>query len=500
MNPRHWLVIQALLAAFAALLRLVNLGSPTDAGTPVFDEKHYVPQAWQILRSWDHLVLGGIEDNPGYGLVVHPPLAKGIMAIGMKVFGYTPVGWRVLSALAGVAVVCLIAAIARRVGRSNFVGLVAGILALSDGILLLTARTGMLDQFQTLFLLAAVYFLVRDHEEMERRYRRVFAEGRIGDFPMGPRMGFRWWRFAAGVALGATLAIKWSGLYYMAFFGIALVALDAHRRWRYGVSRPLAGALLRDAPPHFFSVVIVPVGCYLLSWRAWFGSETSVYRHAVESGVVEDATALADSPLGLLPDSWLNFLYYHLSVLEFHAELTNSNGHHHPWESKPWSWLASTRGLMYYNPTHKDGTHTVELLVGTPAIWFPTVLVLAYGLYRLVRHVELAWVVPVVGFSAGFLPWLVNLDRQMYLFYALNLAPFLIIGLALICGRLVCWRLAPTSRHKPVAWLQAHAGIVLVVGYVAFAVWNFLFFLPLYTAMPLSPTEWAERMWLPSWH
>ena len=88
----------------------------------------------------------------------------------------------------------------------------------------------------------------------------------------------------------------------------------------------------------------------------------------------------------------------------------------------------------------------------------------------------------------------------MYLFYALNLAPFLIIGLALICGRALGWRMVPSSKNRPVAWLQAHAGLVLVVAYLGFAVWNFLFFLPLYTAMPLSPAEWAARMWLPSWH
>src|SRR5699024_5729565 len=134
-NQRRWAIIQA-------LLRRVHRGSPPDGGTPVFDEKHYVPQAWQILRVWDHLVLGGIEDNPGYGLVVHPPLAKEIMAAGMGLFGYTPFGWRVCAALAGMAVVCLIAGIARRISRSDLVGLLAGVLALSDGILLLTSRSG----------------------------------------------------------------------------------------------------------------------------------------------------------------------------------------------------------------------------------------------------------------------------------------------------------------------------------------------------------------------
>ena len=41
----------AVIAALAALTRFMNLGSPTDAGTPIFDEKHYAPQAWQLLHN-----------------------------------------------------------------------------------------------------------------------------------------------------------------------------------------------------------------------------------------------------------------------------------------------------------------------------------------------------------------------------------------------------------------------------------------------------------------
>ncbi|HEX4393227.1 MAG TPA: dolichyl-phosphate-mannose--protein mannosyltransferase, partial [Mycobacterium sp.] len=59
-------VVTGVVTALAAVTRTVNLGSPTDAGTPIFDEKHYAPQAWQMLHNH------GVEDNPGYGLVVHP--------------------------------------------------------------------------------------------------------------------------------------------------------------------------------------------------------------------------------------------------------------------------------------------------------------------------------------------------------------------------------------------------------------------------------------------
>ena len=86
----------AVVAALAALTRFMSLGSPTDAGTPIFDEKHYAPQAWQLLHNY------GVEDNPGFGLVVHPPAGKQLIAFGEALFGYTGVGWRFTAAVFGV--------------------------------------------------------------------------------------------------------------------------------------------------------------------------------------------------------------------------------------------------------------------------------------------------------------------------------------------------------------------------------------------------------------
>ena len=482
----RWVWIQLCLAVFAAVSRLSSLGKPTDGGTPIFDEKHYAPQSWQITKSADNPLIGGIEDNPAYGLVVHPPLGKQLESLGMQLFGYTPVGWRIVSAICAIAVVLLIAAIARRITQSELAGLLAGIFALCDGILFVTARSAMLDHFQTLFVVAGTYFLVRDAQQMNSCFARVLAEGRLGAHPFGPRMGYRWWRFAAGVALAGALSVKWSGLYYMAFAGLAIVAMDYLRRRRYGVAKPLLGTLAMDCVPSFFSLVIVPAIGYLASWRAWFASETGVFRHAVESGRYSE---LGDSSWDFLPDALQNFLYYHASVLRFHTELTNSNGHHHSWESKPWSWLVSSRSLLYYSPPEKDGVVHKVLLVGTPAIWWLCVPVILWGVWCLVVHRDRRWTVPVVGFAAGFLPWLPNLDRQMYLFYAVNLAPFVVIALAIACCQLV-----RNSRVNNSRW-----PLVIVIGYTALVVWNFLFFLPIYTAMPLSNAEFMARMWLPSW-
>ncbi len=98
----------AVITSLAALTRFLNLDSPTDAGTPIFDEKHYAPQAWQMLLNH------GVEDNPGYGLVVHPPVGKQLIAIGEAIFGYNGLGWRFTGAVFGVIGIALVARIVRR--------------------------------------------------------------------------------------------------------------------------------------------------------------------------------------------------------------------------------------------------------------------------------------------------------------------------------------------------------------------------------------------------
>ena len=61
---------------------------------------------------------------------------------------------------------------------------------------------GMLDVFSALFVVAAFASCVLDRDDVRARMARVVAEGRVGDSPLGPRMGVRWWRLARGCCSG----------------------------------------------------------------------------------------------------------------------------------------------------------------------------------------------------------------------------------------------------------------------------------------------------------
>ena len=482
---RGWVVTLA-LTAVAALVRFWDLGNPTDQGTPVFDEKHYVPQTWQVLRN------GGIENNPGYELVVHPPLSKQIMAVGQWIFGYDPVGWRVMSALAGTLCVLVIIRVARRLTRSTLLGALAGILLIADGVSHVTSRVGMIDIFPTLFVLLAFAAILADRDDVRARMARVVTEGRIGDTPFGPRLGVRWWRFAAGFAIGLALASKWSGLYYILFFGALVIGLDAAARRTAGVRRPFVGTLVRDVPPVAWALAAVPVLMYLGSWTPWIAAESSTDRHAVGEKIP------VDGAWSFLPDWTRSMAYFSGKVLEFHATLDTPRGNPHPWESKPWTWPMGLRPMLYYydsgQPAAGCGTGDcvrAVMLIGTPALWWVAIPVLGWAIWRVATRFDWRYAVVLVGYGAGFLPWFTNLDRQMYFFYMAPVVPFLVLAVVLVLGEVLGRRGAGQERRA--------TGRLLVGLYTGLVVANFVWLWPILVGTSVTANRWNAELWLPSW-
>ena len=472
----------AVITALAAVTRFLNLRSPTDAGTPIFDEKHYAPQAWQVLGNH------GLEDNPGYGLIVHPPVGKQLMAVGEALFGYNGLGWRFSGAVCGVIIVLLVARIVRRIARSTLIGAVAGLLIIADGVSFVTARTALLDVFLVVFVVAAFGALIVDRDQMRERMHGALMEGRIAETPWGPRLGVRWWRFGAGVLLGLAFATKWSGLYFILFFGLMTLAFDVTARRQYRVPRPWLGTLRRDVGPAVYVLGLIPLGVYLASYAPWFASETGINRH-------EEGKSFAEG--GLLPDAIRSLWHFTYGVFTFHSQLTNAAGNHHPWESKPWTWPMSLRPVLYAidqdNVPGCGAQSCVKavMLVGTPAMWFLAVPVLGWAAWRAFVKRDWRYAVALTGYTAGFLPWFADIDRQMYFFYAAPMAPFLVMMIALILGDVLY---APRQNAE-----RRTLGLLVVCIYVAVVITNFAWLYPILTGLPISQTTWNMQIWLPSW-
>jgi dolichyl-phosphate-mannose-protein mannosyltransferase len=482
---RGW-VVTIVLALVAGAVRFAGLGRPTDAGTPIFDEKHYVPQAWQVLRN------GGVADNPGYELVVHPPLGKQLIALGEMLFGYDGFGWRAASALAGVLTVVLVVRVARRLTRSTLLGGLAGVLLICDGMSHVQSRMGMLDSFSAFFVLAAFAALLCDRDDVRARMALVVTEGRVDDTPCGPRLGVRWWRLLAGALLGWGCAVKWSGSYWVAAFALLVMLWDLSARRAAGVRRPWVGTLRRDLPPALWALALVPVLAYLSAWWGWFRSETATDRYVVGTEIGEGG------PWSFMPDALRSLWYYSGKVLEFHSGLTTESSGVHPWESKPWTWPMGLRPMLYHYASgeHVNGCGTTDcvsavMLIGTPALWWPALVVLAFALWRLVTRFDWRYGAVLLGYAAGILPWFANLERQMYYFYMTPVAPFLVLATVLVMGEV----LGPAAAGKE----RRQTGLLVVGLWTGLVVANFLWLWPILVGAPITPEMWDAQLWLPSW-
>jgi dolichyl-phosphate-mannose--protein O-mannosyl transferase len=521
---RGW-IVTLVLTLVAAVVRFWQLGYRTDGGTPLFDEKYYALQAAEMLRN------AGVEDDQAYGVVVHPPLGKQLLAIGEWIAGYTPTGWRLVPAVAGVLCVFLIVRVVRRMTRSTLLGGIAGVLLICDGVSHVQSRSALLDILQTVFVLAGFACLIADRDQVRARLmadphgflgppdgRRAAAAQRSGAV-----LGARWWRFAAGVLLGLALAVKWSGVYWIAGFGVMVVLWDIGARRDAGIRRPLGAVVRRDLVPSLWSLAVVPLLVYVATWWAWLAAEVAWPRHVL----VASERFRSDWKSGLLYDLgsvWGNALWqWTWKMLDFHSHLLTPEdpASRHPWESKPWAWPLSLRPVLYYSPATGQGcgdgpTDCVKriLLVGTPALWWVSLFVLAWAMWKVIGRLDWRYAAVLVGYGAGYLPWFTNLDRQMYFFYATPLAPFLVIGITLVLGDI----LGRARRPVPVGAGLGGSGpsedpgalrppgaerrwltIALVALYVGLVVANFIWLWPILNGEPITQERLRLETWLPSW-
>jgi dolichyl-phosphate-mannose--protein O-mannosyl transferase len=414
------------IALISLALRLFNLGTPKGF---VFDEVYYVDGARDYLAH-------GVEvsgNDPEF--VVHPPIGKWLIALGIKIFGDSEFGWRFSGAILGTAMIVLIALIAQRLFRNSFLTIAASFLMAADGLALVHSRTALLDIFLSFFILLATYlFLMRWH----------------------------WW---AGIALGLAISTKWSALYFLALFAIVAI----YRTFTHNTGKDLIRPTIKTATQY----ALIPISIYLASWTGWFVSSLGWARDYSENVAA-------------------SFIHYHSQMLSFHTGLVEK----HSYQANPWSWLIMGRPTSFFYETPNncgaDQCSQEVLALGTPILWWVGTVAIAvvFGFWIksfATKRYEPPLNVIVTGIAAGYLPWFFFQKRTVFNFYAIVFEPFLV--LAIIYCIYVALLHFENKRNT-----YAIAGLV---GFLILA--NFIYFLPIFTGDVITYDAWHARMWLPSW-
>lgn len=487
------------LTLLAGILRMFNLAHPHEV---VFDETYYVKDAWSqwllgYPADWppdanERFAAGQVDgflDTASF--IVHPPLGKWLIGAGMWIFGpESSFGWRFAVALLGTATVLVLYLAAKAMTGSVVFASVAGLLIAIDGLSIVLSRVALLDGLMTFFIVLGFLFVVLDRRRLTDRLAHALGAHDATDQPpaWGPMLWNRPWLLAAGAALGAATAVKWSGLYALAAFGIYIVVADALVRRRLGVRLwPLAA--LRQGVASFLLLVPIALTVYLLSWSGWLLTDGGRYRQAATEDPAQGLWSWVPLPLQSL---WT----YHQAIYKFHVGLTSA----HSYSSPAWQWPLLLRPTSMYWHQDKSGEAGCTLAgscvqavssIPNPLIWWAGVAAVVYLVYRFVVTPRWRYAMVLTAVAATYVPWLLYPQRTIFQFYTVAMVPFLVLALTFALRDIAGTTEASGYRRlsgQRVVW------VFLVVVALLSAFWY-----PVWTGITVPYDFWRLHNWMPVW-
>jgi dolichyl-phosphate-mannose-protein mannosyltransferase len=306
------------------------------------------------------------------------------------------------------------------------------------------SRIGMIDIFPT-FLILLCYYLFLVHRQSRTPATSIAS------------------LLLLGLAIGAGIAAKWIVLAAFASILFFLFGQVLLTYWRTGkVAMPGGAPLSVYAPVALVALIGLPALVYVGSWFPFF-----------DRGQFH---TLAD------------LVSYNRAAYEYHAHLTATHPYGSPW----WSWPLLLRPVLYYAEYEKLGTDqfTGEPLyaliynLGNPWIWWTSLPCVLSLPYFIVRHRSFPAAVILLGFLTQYLPWSL-ISRVLFIYEMIAGLIFMILALAFVLGQI--------SERWPV-W-----GRRVAVAHLGVTVTFFLYFYPIWAAVPLSASAWAPGPNTPPW-
>jgi dolichyl-phosphate-mannose-protein mannosyltransferase len=335
----------------AAAFRLPRLGFPAEE---IFDEVYHAKTALQYLQG----------ENPVEW--VHPPTAKLLIAIGVWLFGYKPWAWRLLPALAGIALAPVFYFFARRALATERAAVLASVLLLADGVYLVQSRVAMTNIFAVLFQVTSAFFILR----------AVLKEA----LPIKEML-------AAGLFLGLALSTRWTSLWAWGFLGMLMLVV---RRWRIFQPRELALTAAAFAA--------IPLAIYVISYLPWMGQGHT------------------------LAELWPHTK----AIWSYHAGLRATHPYFSSWYSWPWLYRPT---WYYFNQSAEESVVRGIVAIGNPALWWVSVPVTVWALVTGARARDPRRLFSGFGYCFLYLPWGISPRQLNYSHYLFEAIPYACLSL-----------------------------------------------------------------------
>ena len=423
----------------------------TGESPALFDEQKYIPEyAYsQNCMYFDETV----HALTAYDFIngrfpterTHPPLGSSIIALGIKLFGMSPFGWRFICALFGVIIVMPLYALAKLMFGSRRLAFLAAFVFIFDFMRFVQSRVATLEITLVTFIVCMFLFMfkyIQTSPEDRLSRKALLNLGCSGAF-MGLAASVKWSGLFAGFGLGVIFAFTWfeARAHYAGLHNEGKSDVNEYKK---DLTRTVKWCLL------FFGVV--PIVIYCLSYIQFANAAGRSWPESIIKGQAE--------------------------IFNVQTNLTLT----HDDQSRWWTWPLDLQPIKFCMTVLSDGISGGISTFGNPVLWWSGFLALIWCVKRWFKDKDKTARFLCIAWFAQVLPW-AFISRMTFIYHYFPCVPFL----ALMTVHFI------KTRPEPRRWWYALA-------YGALALTVFFVFYPVLSGVPVSSPDYIKWLqWLPGW-
>ncbi len=435
---RKLFITSLVLYFLSQILFLVNIQFPRGHN---FDEFHYVPSAKQFLE---------LKQNQNWE---HPPLGKEIMAAGIAVWGDRPIGWRFMSTIFGSLTLVGMFLWGFAVFRSYNTALWIALITVSNQLLYVQARIGMLDTFMFAFLVWGL---------------AGFSAAWRAD--LRPEQTSKFLIFS-GLMFGLATACKWAAIVPWAVCVGLVIVVRLFQSW---------GTSFKNMSSDDWYHPDLWQGIRWYQWVLWLGVFPLI------------VYAITFTPLFFVPGTKHGLLdiipeLIRMQVRMYEGQLRVVTNH--PYMSHWSGWAILKRPIWYAFDREIGPENRVRgvLLLGNPLIMWTGLLALVACLWGWLECRARDAFLVFVFYAAFYFPWAVIPRKISFYYYYYPAGMTLGLALAYVFHY---------GEQAEGPFLRKHWPRLLFLA-VSFAL--FIYFFPILSALKIPGDSFQKWMWRPSW-
>ena len=415
--------------------------SPTCYEQGYFDEVYHPRNAWEIANGQRMYA------------TVHPLLGTNIMALCIRLFGMSPMIWRMPGVIFGILMIPLLYAILKKMFNETTLCTFGCIILATDFMHLTTSRIGTLEPFSVFFILLMFYFMI------------CYYKTSFYDIPLKKQMLML---LACGISMGIAIAVKWTACYSAVGLAILLFTNLGMRFAEY------LHAKKKDDETSQRIVSIFPSACITtIAWCFVFFIFIPI--------IIYWVSYLPDKVWGNEGWSIMNVWKQNMYMYHYHTTLTAT----HPFQSTWYQWLLDLRPIWYHISEDAQGyTHTIACFSNPLLTWFglPSVF---YTFYTCIKEKDSdAWII-MAGYLTALLPWVSFVERCIFSYHFYPTSMFTIMAMVFLIRDL----LKMDQRFKTPMIMTACLSVFL-----------FVIFLPVTAGFATDLSYIHSLEWLKGWY